>query len=112
MCIDGNSYSGDGEVRLDLLPRANIHFYGYFRGVPAKAILDTALGPTTISSFSIGGRRVEGFRVSGGGDVNSEELNIKWSPSTEPIEGIGDESTQMTRIVFQLFNFVDLIGTR
>lgn len=112
VCIDGNSYSGDGEVRLDLLPRADIHFYGYFRGVPAKAILDTSLGQTTISSFSIGGRRVEGFRVSGGGDVNSEELNIKWSPSAEPIEGIGDESTQMTRIVFHLFNFVDLIGTR
>lgn len=112
VCIDGNSYTGDGEVRLDLLPRANIYIYGYFGGVPAKAIFDTALGQTTISSFSIGGRRVEGFRVSGGGDVNSEELNIKWSPSAEPIEGIGYESTQMTRIVFHLFNFVDLIGTR
>ena len=49
--IDGNSYTGDGEVRLDLLPRANIHLYGKFQGVPADDALSPMTGQKTISSF-------------------------------------------------------------
>jgi len=112
MCIDGNSYAGDGEVRLDLLPRANIHLYGYFKGVPAQDAMGASIGQKTISSFSINSHQIEGFRLSSGGDATKQEYNIKWCPKSEPINGVGDESTQMTRVVFHLFNFVDLLGTR
>ena len=112
VCIDQNTYIGDGEVRLDLLPQANIRLYGYLEGVPAKDILDTSVGQKVISSFSINGYQVEGFRLSGGGDINSQEYNIKWRSKSETINGVGDESTQMIWLVFHLFNFVDLIGTR
>ena len=69
-------------------------------------------GQKTISSFSINGRQIDGFRLSSGGDLDSQEFNVKWCPKFEPISGVGDESTQMTRVVFHLFNFVDLFGTR
>ena len=111
LCIDGNSHAGDGEVRLDLLPRANIHLYGYFQGVPAQDAMGASIGQKTIS-FSVNDRQIEGFLISSGGDVNSQQYNIKWCPKSEPIIGVGDESTQMTWLVFHLFNFVDLIGTR
>jgi len=110
--VDGNSYTGDGEVRLDFLPRVDVHLYGYFKGVPAKDVMGASSGQKVISSFSINGRQIEGFRLSSGGDVNSQEFSLKWCPKSEPINGVGDESTQMTRVVFHLFNFVDLRGTR
>jgi len=112
MCIEGNRYTGDGEVRLDLLPRANIHLYGYFSGVSVKDAMETSIGQKEISSFSINGHQVEGFRLSSGGDATAQQFNIKWCPKSEPVNGVGDESTQMTRVVFHLFNFVDLFGTR
>ena len=112
ICIDGNKYSGSGEVRLDLLPKADIHLYGYFEGVSVQDAMGAHMGQKTISSFSIDGRQIEGFRLSSGGDIDSKEYNVKWCPKSEPILGVGDESTQMSRLVFHLFNFVDLIGTR
>lgn len=110
--INQNTYTGNGEVRLELLPRANIYFYGYFQGVPAKDALSAFSGQTGISSFSINSRQIEGFRLSSGGDIDSQEFNLKWCPKSEPICGVGDESTQMSLLVFHLFNFVDLLGTR
>lgn len=65
-----------------------------------------------ISSFSINSRQIEGYYLSSGGDVPSLEYNLKWGPKSEPIYGVGDESTQMQLLVFHLFNFVDLIGTK
>lgn len=112
MFIDGNRYAGNGEVRLDLLPRANIYLYGYFQGVPLQDAMEGRIGQKPISSFSINNHQIEGFRLSSGGDATIQEYNIKWCPKSEPINGIGDESTQMVWLVFHLFNFIDLIGTR
>lgn len=110
--IDGNSYTGDGEVRLDLLPRASVHIYGKFQGVPAGDALALMTGQKMISSFSINGRQVEGFILNIGGDATDQEMTIKWGPKSEPIKGVGDESTQITHVVFHLFNFADIFGTR
>lgn len=112
VCIDRNTYVGNGEVRLDFLPRADIHLYGYFKGVPAQDAMETSTGQKKISSFSISGRQIEGFRLSSGGNATTQEYNLKWCPKSEPINGVGDELTQMTWLVFHLYNFVDLIGTR
>ena len=71
VCIDGNTYTGDGEVRLDLLPRANIYLYGQFNSVPPTDALMAMTGQKTISSFSINGRRVEGFFLNIGGDATA-----------------------------------------
>ena len=110
--IDGNKYVGDGKVCLDYLPRANVHLYGYFKGVSDQDAMGAHNGQKTISYFSINGRRIEGFRLSSGGDRDYQEYNLKWRPKSEPISGVGDKSTQMIRVVFHLFNFVDLIGNR
>lgn len=112
LCIDGNSYAGEGEVRLDLLPQASIRAYGNFQGIPAKDAMEASFHQKEISSFSISSRQIEGFLVSSGGDLTAETYNIKWCPKSETINGVGAESTQMKRVVFHLFNFVDLIGAR
>jgi len=112
ICIDGNIYAGKGEVRLDLLPRANIHIYGQFNGVPPADALMPMTGQKTISSFSINGHQIEGFFLNIGGNATAQEMSIKWCPKSEPIAGVGNESTQMTRVIFHLFNFVHIVGTR
>lgn len=117
VCVDGNTYTGDGEVRLDLLPRANIHYYGEFQGVSSadasKAQADSL--PTkqkNISSFSFNGHRVEDLFLDVGGEIAAQKMTIKVYPRSEPIIGVGDESTPMTRVVFHLFNFVYFSGSR
>ena len=71
VCINQNTYKGNAEVRLDLLPRADICVYGYFQGVPAKDAMSVHVGQTEISSFSLNSREIEGFRLSSGGNINS-----------------------------------------
>jgi hypothetical protein len=92
VCINQNTYTGNGEVRLELLPRAHIYCYGYFQGVPAKDALEVSIGQSEILSFSINSRQIKGFRTNSGGDINSQEFNLKWCPRSEPINGAGDES--------------------
>jgi hypothetical protein len=114
ICIEGKSYTGDGEVRLDLFPKANIHVYGHFQGAPANILLETSMGQKEITSLSINQRKIDGFSLGFGGDVSVLPSNIiiKWLPKSEPIIGVGYPATKMKRLVFHLFNFVDLIGTR
>ncbi|HPD49698.1 MAG TPA: hypothetical protein PLM84_04665 [Smithellaceae bacterium] len=112
VCINKNTYTGNGEVCLELLPRPNLYFYGYFKGIPANNAVAASLERNKISSFSFNGRQIKGFRLSSGGNIDSQEFNLKWCPESEPIYGVGDESTQISSLVFHLFNFVDLFGTR
>lgn len=112
VCINQNTYNGNGEVRLELLPRASINIYGYFHGVPVKDSLETLIGQSEISSFSINGYKVDGFKLSIGGSVDSQEYNLKWRSNSEPINAIGNDSTQMDSLIFHLFNFIDFSGTR
>jgi len=110
--IDSNAHTGTSEVRLDLLPRANIHLYGNFQNIPLTDAMRVHMGQDAEVSFSMNGRNIEGFRIGGGGSAETGELNIKWCPKSEPIIGSGDETTTISKAVFHLFNFVDLLGTR
>lgn len=109
--IDGNSYTGEGEVCLDLLPRPNIHLYGSFQGL-SPVVASKAIPREETTSFSFNGREINGLLLMIKRAATAHEINFKWSLKFEPIYGVGDESTQMTRVVFHLFNFDDIIGTR
>lgn len=109
--IEANSYIGNGEVRLDFLPRANIYLYGYFSEFSLRDKLMIG-SQKEISSFSIDGHQIDGFWVNIGPDPATQQHIIKWSPKSEPVMVVGTESTQMTRVVFHIFNFVDFRGTR
>jgi len=108
VCVSGHTYVGDGEVRLDLSPRARIHFYGRFPNVRVQDICESAIGATSVTSFAVDNRDIAGFAMSSGGDLCSPELTVKWCPEYEPIVGVGSESTQLARVVFHLFNFADV----
>ena len=64
------------------------------------------------SLLYINSRRVEGLLHKIELDLVARETTVIWCPKHEPMIGVGDESTQMTSLVFHLFNFVNLGGTR
>lgn len=111
ICIDGNSYKGDCDVCLKLLPSSKIYFDSHFLGIPADDLMKVVTEKTGISSFSFNGRQIDGF-VTYKAFENAQDLHVKWQPKHEPIVGIGNEKTHMARVVFHLFNFIDIWGTR
>lgn len=110
--VDGNTYTGNGEVRLDLLPRAHVHVYGNFQGISSAIVLNCMVDQKKISLLLFGGTAIPGFRLDIGGDVNQQTMTLKWSPKSEPIIGVGDDSMPIKRVVFHLFNFKDILGVR
>lgn len=104
ICIDGVPYTGDGKIYLDLKSRANI--YAKFEGVLPDNVWDSLISDKEkISLFTVNGHKIDGFARNFQDDINI----INWYCSEkEPIIGIGDKLTQMTSVMFHLFNFVDL----
>ncbi len=98
-------HKGDGKVRLDMLPYPRIRIYAQF-----KPDFDN----TRIESFSFDKKEIVGFCINFPNPVNNiiEMGQVKWCPKSNSINGVGDESTKMTRVVFHLFNFLELFGNR
>ena len=106
--IDGNTFEGQGEARLDLLPKPKVNLYGQFPNLSTNDVFVAMTVQNPPLAFSFDGRPIEGFLVDF--DTQSGQPVVKWSPKSEPIIGIGDASTQMERVVFHIFNFVLLEG--
>jgi hypothetical protein len=113
VCIDGDIYEGPAEVRLDFEPRACIALYGHLQGLgPINRLRWYVPDMKVISSFSLDGRQLEGFGLPWLGAADAEDFTIRWSPASEPVNGLGDDASLMTSLVFHLFNFVGFWGIR
>jgi hypothetical protein len=110
--IDENIFHGDEEVRLDLLPRAHIYIYRKYQDVSIDIAMTALTDKNAIPSVVINSHHVEGFYVNISSESATRSMTVKWCPTFGPIISIGDESTQMTWLVFNLYNFIELIGTR
>lgn len=109
--VDGKAYDGNGEVCLELLPRAEVYIYAEFQEIPPLVTMRIWGGEKEITSFVFGKREVPGDFVEGGGDVTKQKVTLKWSPESEPLIGVGDDATSIHRLVFHLFNFQDITGS-
>ena len=105
--LNGKDFTGEGEVYLELLPRAGIYFTGKFN---IECIQDIPNGSAEYDSFLFEGREVDGFCVKDRLSPDFEDFKVKWCPTSEPIIGVGDENTRIHSAVFHLFNFVDYGG--
>src|SRR3990172_2308017 len=109
--VDGNVYDGNGDVWLELLPRAGIYIYAEFQEIPPLVTMRIGGGEKEITSFAFGKREFPGDFVELGGDVSNGKMTLKWSPESEPLIGVGDDATSIHCIVFHLFNFKDITGS-
>lgn len=110
--INQHTYMGSGKVRLELFPQARISLQGYFQGVSVKDALDAHPWKSGVSSFSFGNHQIEGGILGIDGDIESQDFNVKWLPKSQSICGVGHDFTQMSYLVFHLFNFEKVFGTR
>ena len=111
--VDNTVYAGKAEVRLDLQPQANVRIYGVFENVPFPIAAQCSFRQKEISSFAVAGKTIPGCALSVGGDQEDQTMTLAWGPRSEPIIGTGDHTTStISYIVFHLFNFKDMIGTR
>jgi hypothetical protein len=108
---EGNTYPGKGQVCLDFLPRANVHVYAEFQAVPPTIALNSMADQQEISLRALG-KQIPGFPLNIGGNVTLQQMTLKWCPESEPILGVGEDSTTIKRLIFHLFNFKGIIGTR
>jgi len=112
ICIDGNVYSGDGGVVLEFTPHGRLYFHGSFKDVPSIESLKLITEKNTISKFSINDREIPGFVINCKIGAMSDELIVKWSPRRRSIIGVGDSLSQISWVIFHVFNFVEYLGMR
>jgi len=102
----GKVYKRDAEVRLELIPKAGIYVY---------ASLDLPwLSFDDINEMSVTERNLPGFvkKIIPSFNGVKSKVDLVWCPRTEPIIGCGDQSTHIISVVFHLFNYEELFGTR
>lgn len=69
ICIEDTTYVGEGEAKLELLPKANIVFDAEFKDVDPKHIFSETLSQSNIESFSFDQHKIEGFNIGGHSDI-------------------------------------------
>lgn len=107
--VQNETMNGTAEVRLDFIPSPRTHIYGTYNQVSAKGIFESILGSHDSSILQLSGHKVPGFKVGGEGSSTDNTLHIKWAPSSEPFQCEGTDKTQVSEVVFHLFNFPEFL---
>ncbi|HHV24327.1 MAG TPA: hypothetical protein GXX65_07255 [Methanosarcina sp.] len=107
--------SGNAEFHLDFLPTPQIHVYvtnkkelsdsekSGLHVLYDKILFENLFEMTSKKS----GNQFEGFVINSDlFDLSGPSLTF--TPSSEPIVGLGDEDTQMQYVIFHLFNFREI----
>ncbi len=109
ICIEDTTYVGEGEAKLELLPKASIVFDAEFKDVDPKHIFSETLSQSEIESFSFNQHKIEGFNIGSHSDIPT--WRTKWLAKSEPVALNLQPNEETKRIIFHLFNFVDFIGS-
>ena len=109
--VDGQTWSGQAEARLEFRPRPGVRFHCLFNtGVEmGPAVFRTQSYPGRVGELAIDGRRRKGFGTKAILLEDDAKMYVQWTPEEEPIQAQGDYGTTMSRLRFSLFNF-DLRG--
>ncbi len=102
--IEEKEYKVDAKVYLDLLPDAIIHICTSLPYISSSQIFN-------VEELAVAGKDLpvlaEKVNPSSAGKVD-----VTWCLSEEPMTGLGDQNTSINSVVFHLFNYKGLFGTR
>ena len=107
-----NSHEIDVEVRLRLLPSTGIEIEGVLPEGLVKVDFDS------IKKVTIEGKEIPGFlKETSGFQIQTNPFSIGkqkfvWLLKREPFISLGDADTEISCILFHIFNYKDFIGTR
>lgn len=110
--VNNHKYTGSGEIRLNLRPRAQIQINGVFENIPIEdcAILWNDID--VLTRVFINDRYIDVITTQIGKNIVDGNAIIKWSPRIEPIIRNDKDNLELTTVVFHLFNFIDFYGTQ
>ena len=97
-------YEVDAEVRLELLPDARIQIHG---SLPKSLVF---FDLNDLQNLTVAVKDIPCFCVRM--NILSNGVKFICQPKLEPIIGIGNPSTKLAYIVFHLFNYKLIMGTR
>lgn len=100
---NGDVTTGTAKAVVELLPRPKVTFHcsieGYF-------------GFDTQPKFEFDGVEIKGFHISTHIGTDSEIPDLIWTPTSEPVEALGDDDTSFDQLKFHIFNFISKVGNR
>ena len=103
---------GDVEVLLDLLPKPHIHMHftnqKHLTDIERVELLKSLEAVEFFLELKNNKRQFKVYskRVS----LSNEGISLVLASYSEPMIGIGDNTTEIHHIVFHLFNFKDILG--
>lgn len=107
--IDGDVFDFPASARLRLLPYPQISFC--VDDVSKMDIKILKLMTTEHDSFDY--RIIEPFELSGvTTNFGTVGAGLEWSPPSKPVHVRGNKTTKINAIVFHLYNFPQIVGTR
>ena len=99
--MDGRTFSGTAEVKLDLGPSPRICVYAVFDN-PKQPNMVLLADSTSEQRISFQGLSLK--VVAAGRHGGPQGVRIKWLPSNEPVQVVGDNHTKMQRVISHVFN--------
>lgn len=107
----GARWTGEGEVRLDMYPRPTVRIYCMFtEGVSRDSAFPVESKPRLLRQVTVDGCMMDGFGVRAKADADGTGVWVKWIPGEPRMVAVGDDSAEVDRVLFSLFNF-DVPGT-
>ena len=104
----GKTYTGEASARLNLRNHPCILFNITIEGV--------VLSLRDVQSYSFDNVSIPGSAVETSpriklGQKAHTRTDLIWHPRSEPVLALGDEETSLSRVVFHIMNFKDILGT-
>jgi hypothetical protein len=101
-------FDGSAEVRLELLPRPRVYVHATNVNAANQQKCQLLNTQSTVLTLKGTGNQAEGFLTT----VDLIPPLVVWVPRSEPMIGVGDDNTEICKVIFHLFNFKSIVGTR
>jgi hypothetical protein len=105
--VSDSSYTGLGKVYLRLLPRPQIEIRIRLDNAPFTDFSNS------VDSVLLGSRSLDISGFATQLTMSTDKgTTLTWTPKKEPIIAFGDDNTPINSVIFHVFNFRNIIGTR
>jgi hypothetical protein len=110
VAIGDDAFVGDGQAVLQVSPQPSVLLKADIRNVPPGFFSEVALvGSREPTGFEFHGTAIPGFSGGVSGQFGRGSTVVVWHPQSEPVVGIGDDATEMSHVIFHLFNSRDFV---
>lgn len=107
----GQELEGNADVILRFLPRSRIEINFEYKCSSEFDCFKSSFNDCFERTLLINEKKIPVIATSISPSLSSLSVRLVLSPKEEPVKWIGDDNTEMTKVVFHLFNYKDTFGT-